>query len=317
MSVLIGISIEALKEADDKEEPKASIYSPTGLQCHKPSLYPASSRESEEKPEASHCKKPRIVTSVYKPQELIVGKAKESLQLEIPSRRPQGPPNLSNLFRRSWSVVWFSKALCCYQSNLLIKETKTLWCWLQTIEATHSDVHAFNLLSKWQLLTCKPLWSLLWPWPWIPLVFTHWSSDPSRRDHIAVLGSNCTNYAYINLLYIWHVQKATYTLGLSFLIEAGTIHIELGMFNKLMMSVNTSIPCIEWVHQLIDFSTNYEQTSAPVHSSSGLHVKLNLHGQHYSSAYCRQGCWVHSRWSDCNWRRIYVGTIYSISWLGF
>jgi len=42
-------------------------------------------------------------------------------------------------------------------------------------------------------------------------------------------------------------------LGLSFLVEVGTIYIDVSMYKKLVMSIDTMIPYIIHVQQLTDF----------------------------------------------------------------
>ena len=42
-------------------------------------------------------------------------------------------------------------------------------------------------------------------------------------------------------------------LGLCFLVDVGTIYVDIGMYKKLVMSIDTKIPYIIWVCQLTDF----------------------------------------------------------------
>ena len=42
-------------------------------------------------------------------------------------------------------------------------------------------------------------------------------------------------------------------LGLCFFIEVGTLYLDIGMYKKLVMSLDSEIPYIVWVCQLTDF----------------------------------------------------------------
>ena len=91
---------------------------------------------------------------------------------------------------------------------------------------------------------------------------------------LSVLTSNSGNYTKANLLYgvcentglvttydekvvlpasKFKAHTSLLMLGLCFLIEVGTLYINVGTYKKLVMSLDSKIPYIIWVCQLTDF----------------------------------------------------------------
>jgi len=105
---------------------------------------------------------------------------------------------------------------------------------------------------------------------WLP----HQGRAIPLGEILSVLTSNSSDFTKANLLYgicentglitmydekvvlptfEFKAHTSLLILGLWFLIEVSTIFVDVSMYKKLVMSIDTKIPYIIWVHQLADF----------------------------------------------------------------
>jgi len=107
-------------------------------------------------------------------------------------------------------------------------------------------------------------------YPWLP----HQGRAIPLREIVSVLASNSSDYTKANVLYgvcentglvtmydekvalpmsEFTAHTSLLILGICFLIEVGTIYVDVGMYKKVVMSLDTKIPYIVRLCQLADF----------------------------------------------------------------
>ena len=105
---------------------------------------------------------------------------------------------------------------------------------------------------------------------WLP----HQGRSIPLGEILLVLTSDSSDYTKANLLYgvcentslvtmydekvvlptsEFKAHTSLLILGLCFLIEVGTLYINIGTYKKLVMSLDSKIPYIVWVRQLANF----------------------------------------------------------------